>query len=187
MNMPSSRGGIRTGPLEVLNRLCYGLSTVGIALAATCMLIVGLLGTVDVLGTTLFSEPVPVAVEFSSYMMIFIVFGAFAHAQWHQEHIAIDMIVKALPPRLQTVLRVVSLIAGTVVFVLLAWRAWPLFVYSWEIKETAAAAYPFAIWPFKFGAFLLLVVGAIEFARQTVLAFAGREWFAPNRADEELI
>lgn len=182
-------GVARTGfrLFGALNRLCLKSATWGIALSATCILIVGVIGTVDVVSSAIFSKSVPAAVEISSYMMVFIVFGAFAYSQQRHEHVAVDMLVNALPPKVRYVCRLLSLLLGSAVFMLLTIRAWPLFSFSWEIRETAAAVYPFPVWPFKLGAFLLLLLATIEFLRQTILSICGREWLVKKDADEEVI
>lgn len=160
------------------------LETWGIAVSAGCILIVGVLGSADIVTTMFLSRPIPITVEFSSYMMAFIVFGAFAYAQQRYEHVAIDVLVNALPAQARYVCRFLSLLAGLLVFILLTWRSWALFVDSFAMSETAAASIPFMVWPFKLGAFLFLVLGTLEFARQVAWSLCGKEW-APQRPTVE--
>ena len=166
------------------DRWCLALETWGIAVSAVCLLIVGVLGSVDILTTTILSKPIPMTVEISSYMMALIVFGTFAYAQQRHEHVAIDVLVNLLPAPLRYVCQLLSLIAGLLVFSVLAWRSWALFVDSYAISETATASIPFVVWPFKLGAFLFLVLGTLEFARQVAWSLCGSEW-KPRRTTVE--
>lgn len=168
-----------------VDKACGLMSLVSMAIAAVATLVVASIGAVDVVSTALFRAPLPLNVELSSYLMSLMIFGALALAQRQHEHVAVDLVTKFLPQGIQRWLRVLGLAFGLAVFALLAWRSYALAVDSVGMQETAAAVYPFPVWPFKIGVTVLLGVATCEFLRQFVRALVGHEWVPDATADQE--
>lgn len=161
--------------LRVLTLAATGLSSV----AATLIMA---LGSIDSLTTAILGAPVPASTELASSFLAVAVFGAMAIAEREKQNIVVDVVSRTFPPRVQRCFEICAALAGAVVFGLLTWRSFVLALDSVAIRETAAAAITFPIYPFKVGAAIALGIAALEYLRSAVrLAFV-RE---PQPAKEE--
>lgn len=95
------------------------------------------------------SKPVPGSFELTEYALIIIIFASIGVTQRRGEHISIDILTSHLPKRMQAALNSVTLLAGVVMFALVAWQA---FVYAGRLRAghnisavLEVPQYPFAI------------------------------------------
>lgn len=85
-----------------------------------------LLTTTDVLGRTLFSRPIPGAVELSEYMLIVVILMGLAYTHQVKGHPRITLVVSRLPVQLQAALEIlVNLLSLFIIFIVI-WQGWVL-------------------------------------------------------------
>jgi TRAP-type C4-dicarboxylate transport system permease small subunit len=145
------------------------LSYLGFLVASFLLLLVGVMGTLDVISTNLFYQPIPGMVELSGALLGVIVFLGLAEAQARGSHIVIDVAISAMGPRLNKFAVLFSLTVGIIFMGTVAWQTTELALRSLSYNEKALGALAFPLPPFKglaaFGAWL----SAAEFARQFVI------------------
>ena len=152
-----------------LEWLLRKLSYLGFLAASFLLLVVGLMGTADVIATNLFYTPIPGMVELSGALLAVIVLLGLAEAQARGSHIVIDVATSAMPPRINKISALFSLAVGMMFMAIVAWQTSLLALKSLSYNETALGALAFPLPPFKalaaFGAWL----STAEFARQFIL------------------
>jgi TRAP-type C4-dicarboxylate transport system permease small subunit len=156
-----------------LDGLLRRVSYLGFLAASALLLIVGLMGTLDVISTNLFWRPIPGMVELSGALLAVIVFLGLAEAQARGSHIIIDIATQNMGPTAQRLSSILSLTIAGIVMGLIAWQTTRLAIASWSYSETALGALAFPVAPFKsvaaFGAWL----ATAEFMRQLIRQVAG--------------
>ncbi|MEY8828908.1 TRAP transporter small permease subunit [Sedimentitalea sp. XS_ASV28] len=124
------------------------------------------IGTVDVLGTTLFDKPLAGTFEMSEQAMAAVIFLGLLHTQIMQRHIVVDVLTERFKGRTALVSTAFSVTATAVALGLIAAQTWPLFTASWAIKEQASGLLGFPVWPVKglvcAGALSAAAVAAIQ-------------------------
>lgn len=158
-----------------LDGLLRRVSYLGFLAASALLLIVGLMGTLDVISTNLFLKPIPGMVELSGALLAVIVFLGLAEAQARGSNIVIDVSTQKMGPRARRIAAILALGLGAIFMIGMAWEASRLAASSWAMNEEALGALDFPVAPFKsvaaFGAWL----AAAEFIRQLVRAIVGAE------------
>jgi TRAP-type C4-dicarboxylate transport system permease small subunit len=158
-----------------LDGLLRRVSYLGFLAASALLLIVGLMGTLDVISTNLFLKPIPGMVELSGALLAVIVFLGLAEAQARGSNIVIDVSTQKMGPRARRIAAILALGLGAIFMIGMAWEATRLAAASWAMREEALGALDFPVAPFKsvaaFGAWL----AAAEFLRQLIRAIAGAE------------
>jgi TRAP-type C4-dicarboxylate transport system permease small subunit len=158
-----------------LDGLLRRVSYLGFLAASALLLIVGLMGTLDVISTNLFLKPIPGMVELSGALLAVIVFLGLAEAQARGSNIVIDVSTQKMGPRARRIAAILALGLGAIFMIGMAWEASRLAASSWAMNEEALGALDFPVAPFKsvaaFGAWL----AAAEFLRQLIRAIVGAE------------
>ena len=124
-------------------------------LTSVATIVMMLIGTADVVGTTFFKYPVPATYELTATLMAALVFGGLSYAQTQGRHVRVELFIRRFPWRLRWVSDSFGLLVGTVFFGFLTWRCAVYFWRSWEIKEIQAGLIRFPLYPAKF----LIIVG----------------------------
>lgn len=155
-----------------INWLLRQVSYAGFLAASLLLLIIGLMGTADIVLTNLFFRPIPGVVELSGALLAVTVFLGLAEAQARGSNIVIDVATSAMRPRMHKLAAVFSLTAGLAFMGFVAWQTTGLAIKAYGYNELALGALPFPLTPFKalaaFGAWL----SAAEFARQLAMRIA---------------
>jgi TRAP-type mannitol/chloroaromatic compound transport system permease small subunit len=138
------------------------------------MLGLALLGTVEVLGTSLLGMPLPSVREISSEALVLLIFGGFGYAQLRDEHVAVDLFYSRFTPRIKHVVRIFSRVLGLSLFAVFTARLGASAWNSYEIGERASALIAFSIWPFKALASVGSGIAALEYLRQLLYLCVGR-------------
>lgn len=145
------------------------LSYMGFIAASFLLLLVGVMGTADVISTNLFYHPIPGLVELSGSLLGVIVFLGLAEAQARGSHIVIDVANTAMGPRMNKFAALFSLTVGVIFMGSMAFQTTELALKSLSYNEKALGALAFPLPPFKalaaFGAWL----STAEFARQLLV------------------
>ncbi len=138
-------------------------------IAGAAVLAMVLLVTVDVLFRFLFGGSTRMAVEFSAYLLVVIVFFGLAYTQREKGHISIDFFVAKLPAGLRRVVNLLGLLLFLLLAVYLGYRTWGAMMTSFRFGSTSRTGIDIIIWPFQAvipaGLFLLAVFLALQFAR----------------------
>lgn len=120
-----------------------------------------LLITVDVTGRYVFSSPIPGTLEFTEFLIVFVVFFSMAYVQLTKRHICVELLTQRLPRRVADGLAVVVLVIAAVFFVLMCWQSWHAGVSSLEYREASDGLVQIPVYPPKlaipFGAALIAV------------------------------
>jgi TRAP-type C4-dicarboxylate transport system permease small subunit len=118
----------------------------GIALVALTVMLI--LVTVDIVGSKIFSKPVPGAMDVTSLLGILVIGFAMTQSYRMGRHIKVDFVTALLPDAVAKVIRFVSLCLCIIFFIFVVWR---LFLYAndlWEYGEKSLTVkiplYPFA-------------------------------------------
>lgn len=133
---------------ETLERFTQRLSAPGIAVAGWAVLAMMVIAAADVVGTV-FNNPITGALELVQALMVVVIFLALPYAEDGNQQIRVDLVYNMLPPRMQKVCSVIGLTLSLVFFAAMAWQGWKLFWNSWSIKEYAAGAVQFPVYPSK--------------------------------------
>jgi TRAP-type C4-dicarboxylate transport system permease small subunit len=154
-----------------MNRLAMIIERVALAvllLGGVGMIASTLLGTADVIGTQVFSHPVPGALELTESTMVLIVFGALTYSQIRRNHIRVELCYTQLGPRGQAAMDVFAGLMALLFFSLLLWQGVNEALFSLEIDEATFGLIRFPLWPARF----LLVAGTGLLILQLLLDLA---------------
>lgn len=115
--------------------------------AAAFLALVTALTFVSVIMRYMFSAPVPDSYDFTRLMICIAIFWGLACACWRGEHIQVDLLWSALPPRARLVM---DLVAQTVLLACMAVLAWMIFVRVGQIVRSGMSTGDLLIpmWPF---------------------------------------
>lgn len=106
--------------------------------------------TVDVTGRYLFNSPIPGTLEFTEFLMVFVVFFSMAFVQLEKRHIRVELVTQRLPKKLDDGMSIATLLIGAVFFGLLAWQSWFSAWSAFEYREASEGLIQIPIYPPKF-------------------------------------
>ena len=127
----------------VVRRLARAANGVGLV-ALVAMTLVTVL---DVGGRYLLNRPLPGALELSELLMVFLVFGCFAHTELVNGHVDVDVLVNRFPPRGRAVCEALAALLGAGFWGAIAWRT---VVRALDIRGAGETSTNLGlpIWPF---------------------------------------
>lgn len=138
--------------LRLANRLFAMLSGVALFLML-------LIGASDVIGSSMFNQPLPGAFEGTEALMVVSTFLALGLSQQRRAHIRVEVIVGLMPRPFQLASAVFSALLCALFFGLIAWFGWAIAIKSFNAGEFSSGLVNFPIWPAKialaFGASLM--------------------------------
>lgn len=117
-----------------------------VALSVTASM---LLGTGDVVGTQVFSQPVPGATEAISNLLVVIVYGALPYVQRRRGHIRMELLYANVGPRVKAAMDLVTGAVALAFFTFMLWQAISEASWSWSLKQTEMGLIRFPVYPFK--------------------------------------
>ena len=123
-----------------------------------------LLITTDVAGRYLFSSPIPGTLEFTEFLIVFVVFFSMAYVQLTKRHICVELLTQRLPRRVADGLAVVVLLIAALFFALMCWQAWFSGLSALEYREASDGLVQIPVYPPK----LAIPFGAALIALQMV-------------------
>jgi TRAP-type C4-dicarboxylate transport system permease small subunit len=94
-----------------------------------------LLTVVDVSLRYIFNAPITGATEISEFMMVIVVFPAFAWVAVERSHIRVDLLVSTWSRRVQLIVEIFVLLLSLGVYCIIAWRA---FIESMNVVTTSS-------------------------------------------------
>ncbi len=98
-----------------------GLTRLSAWVAASLLAVLALLGMAEILSRALFNYSIPIAFEYSSYMLAFIMFGGSAWALREGGHIRVTLIMGPFGPRSRRVLDIGATAIGLAVSIYLTY------------------------------------------------------------------
>lgn len=154
----------------IVRRSCI----VGMVVSCTALLLILLIGTIDAITSNTLSRPFPSALELSEVLLAVAVFAALPYTQTIGQHVRVDLFTARLQGRAQEVVKAFGELATLVAMALMCWQAWRIAEQSVAMRETAAALYPFPIYPAKIAMVAGLALTVVEAARLAVRLAVGR-------------
>ena len=153
-----------------LDRALGRLVAAANAVSAAFVLVLMILVVADITGRYLFNRPVPMAYEFGSFMLVFIVFLALASTQRMGAHIRVEFVTLRLPPRVRVCLDILAYCLGIVVYATILWRGFGWAWTSWQVGDYVAGLINIPRYPSQFavplGAAILCLQFAADIARR---------------------
>lgn len=141
--------------MQMMAKVIERLALVVLLFGGAGMMAATFLGTADVVGTQIFSYPVPGARELTESTMVLIVFGALTYAQIKRAHIRVEIFYLRAGARGKAVMDIAADIAAILFFSLLVWQAYLEALFSLQINEATVGLIRFPLYPARF----ILVAG----------------------------
>ena len=117
-----------------------------------------------------FIGAVPGAFETCSALLVLVMFLSLASAQRHGRHIAIDVITRFMPRRVQDILCAIGALLGSASFFLLAWLSLAEAWRATQVDEVWSGIIDYPVWPFRW----VVPVGSAALALQFLLTAVQR-------------
>lgn len=141
-------------------------------LSGMSILVITMTIVADVILRLVANQPVRGATEFSTLMMIVIVYIGLASVQASKSNFRMEIVIDKLPKQLQRVLNLVTTLIAMFVIGIMAWYTAQEAFYSLERREMSFAAISFPVYPARLiialGLFLLTAQLLVDAIRLTV-------------------
>lgn len=121
-------------PVGPIDRILWKIEDVLVICAGLVVFILMIVVTADVISRSLFNRPLPNSYEYMELGMVFIVYLGISKVQREKGHIAIDMVIKKLPPRGVALVELVGCLIGLVLMGAIGW--WGALA-AWNSYETS--------------------------------------------------
>jgi TRAP-type C4-dicarboxylate transport system permease small subunit len=115
-------------------------------IAGLALLVMTLIITMDVVLRYAFT-PTKWVQEFSTYLMVVLIFLGLAYALKEDAHIKVDFLVVRLPRRIQDWMQVIHSTLFLVFTIIIFYFNWHLFNQSFALKSTSYTSVDVIIWP----------------------------------------
>ncbi|MBJ3775332.1 TRAP transporter small permease [Acuticoccus mangrovi] len=147
--------------LRAMRRLSEWAAGFLLALSCVTMLLLAAHVTADVFARYVLNSPLAATLEIGTYYyMVAVSFLPLAYAQLHRDHVAVDFVVEALPPRLAAFAILLSDVLITVFLVVFARASYLSAVERTQRNDYALTQhFDLLLWPSRW----LLVVGLVAF------------------------
>jgi len=99
-------------------------------LALTALTVMLIIVAADIVGSKVFSTPVPGAMDLVSFLGVMVIGFAMPQSYMKGRHIRIDFVTNLMPPGMRKVVRSLSLMLCQVFFALIVWR---VFLYAHDL------------------------------------------------------
>ena len=128
-------------PSGILERTLSAIEDGLVIVAGFIVFALMIVVTADVIMRALFNHPLPNSYEYMELGMVFIVYLGAAQVQREKRHIAIDALIRALPPRGSALMEMLGCLAGLILMAAIGWwgaqAAWNSFITSEYIGSVA--------------------------------------------------
>jgi len=131
---------------RLLSRAVNRITLAGCGIAGFALLVMTLIITMDVVLRYAFT-PTKWVHEFSTYLMVVVVFLGLAYALKEDAHIKVDFLVVRLPRRIQDWMKVIHSILFLVFAIVLCYFNWHLFTQSFALKTRSFTSVDVIVWP----------------------------------------
>jgi TRAP-type C4-dicarboxylate transport system permease small subunit len=110
--------------MERLGKIINLVSAVGIKVSSSLLIIMALFIVVDVMGRAFLGRSTIICEEYSGYLLVALVFLAFAHTLSQGAHIRISVIISRFPSRIQDYLEAFVSTLAIVFVIYFAFQLW---------------------------------------------------------------
>ena len=131
------------------------LVVIGGNLASGAIFVMAIGVTLDVLARFILGAGTKMAVEFSGYLLVAIVFLGLAYTHGEDAHIRVDFLVKKLPERMRRWIKVIDSIVFLLYVIFLGYYGFDAVQTSYQFGTTSRTGIDIIVWPFQ----LIIPVG----------------------------
>jgi TRAP-type C4-dicarboxylate transport system permease small subunit len=153
------------GLLHALDTWVRTAARAGLSIACISLIAITLIGTLDVITSAAWSRPLPSALELSEVLLAVAVFAALPYTQTIGQHVKVDLFTSRLGPAASRRAEALAQLATLAAMALMGWQAWNVASQSIALRETAAALFPFPIYPAKIVMVIGLALTVLEASR----------------------
>ena len=146
-----------------LDRALGRLVAAANAVSAASVLVLMILVVADITGRYLFNRPVPMAYEFGSFILVFIVFLALASTQRMGAHIRVEFVTLRLPTRARVCLDILAYCLGIMIYATILWRGFGWAWTSWLVGDYVAGLINIPRYPSQFAVPLGAAILCLQF------------------------
>lgn len=135
---------------RVLERVIEWLSDFGLLVSGVLIMIMSVLSTYGVGRRYIFNNPEPYSYDISTMFLLACVVFSVAGLQRHKRHLRVDFLADSFPISIQHILtNILTPILGLFYVIIITWKSWENFLYSFNIGETSQSAWEEVLWPIK--------------------------------------
>lgn len=134
--------------------------TQGLAAVSSVIFAFLAIGTLtDVIGRTVFDNPLPGVVDLAALCLVLSVFLSLGQAEVTEAHVRMKLVTVRLKPRWQRNLQTFAMLISAAFLGLMVWGSYLRLIRSYNSREELFGTIPLLIWPFRFvivaGVFIL--------------------------------
>jgi TRAP-type C4-dicarboxylate transport system permease small subunit len=168
--MVAREQAVTRGTTSILKKIERGIRYIENVLVVFCgvvLMALMFLGTGDVVGRKFFNSPITGTYELSTIMMAAVVLLGWAYTQKMGEHVDVALIYDKFPPRMQTIVSIITTFLALALFVTITIQSWNI-----ALANTLEGRH-FKILDMPSGPFYFLVpVGAFFISLEFIIALA---------------
>jgi TRAP-type C4-dicarboxylate transport system permease small subunit len=145
---------------RIIARISYVMSIIG----ASCLILMTLVVTADVILRYFFNRPIKGANEIIEFAMIVLVFWALANTQYKKANVTVDVLFNKIPQKAQFAISSFTYIISLGIISLIMWRAFVRAKDLWDIGKFSTML-DLSVAPFQ----LILALGCAALAVVLIL------------------
>ena len=145
---PPEPGDTRRNPVPLLARPVFALAAAGGWISSASLLVLSGIVIADVIGRA-FNSPLSSGSDIGAMLMVSLIFFAIAATQVDKDHVSMDALVAAFPPRLKALADRLSLVVCVAVGGYLGYGCVLAAIKSYDRGEMALGALQLPLWPAK--------------------------------------
>ena len=167
---------------SILTKVAKAVTTIAVAVAGACLLLMMLQMVADITLKAVFNEPIEGNLEVVSYYyMVAVVFLPLGLVELEHEHIHVDMFVRPLPPAARNIVYVGANLVAIVFVGLLAYQTFLDALRATEIDEVVMGTILVPIWPAKWALPVGFVSLILALLANIARALADLKGFEPRQ------
>lgn len=147
-----------------MRRMIDMLSRTGALLAGALIMGLILLTVADVAWRNLDGHSIPGVYEYSEVILVAIVFLSLAWTQKIGQHVSIDLVTRALPPRGERIVRAIGCLVALAILTWMAFASIEAASDSWATGEYRIGLSEVPVWPARFAVAIGLCALVLQLA-----------------------
>jgi len=177
--LPASVEGLprRESLLDKVDVYIVLISRIMFYLAGAAMVGMWLLVVADIIGIKLLKKPVPGGTEFVTFLAVVTIGFAIPYVAHLKGHVAVDLVVGHLPPRVQSVVKSVTVFLSCILFAVAFWYTWD-FAGVLRVSGEVSMTQKIPFYPFVYGLAVCYLVTLFVLIPELVRAIVkvARRW-----------
>lgn len=89
----------------------------------------------DVIGRASLARPITGMVELSEYMLVVFILMGLAYTQQVKGHVRVSFLISRLPPRVQPVVEIITILLSLFIIIILAWQGWTVGIEERTVSD----------------------------------------------------